>query len=231
LKATEYIDFTINRLPKGYIFTYGDFNDYVNSKEAIIKALNRMVASGKIAKVAKGKFYKPEKTVFGVLNPNKEQVVKDLLEKNGKLIGYLTGTSVYNSLGLSTQVSNTLQIGRNDSKPPLQRGPYKVRFIAQKNTITKHNIPLLQLLDSIKYIKKIPDAAPNQSVKRLLALIAELNEDELATLLRLSMKYPPSTRAILGAIFDELGVGFGTQKLLESLNHTTTAHLHAPRNG
>lgn len=101
MKITEYITNSINRLPKGYIFTYADFIDNVInssqkpkslsiSKEAIIKALNRMVASGKIAKLSKGKYYKPEKTAFGILKPNQYQIVKDLLEDNGKVIGYIT---------------------------------------------------------------------------------------------------------------------------------------------
>jgi hypothetical protein len=41
----------------------------VNQKEAVIKALNRMVASGKIAKLSKGKYYKPENTPLATFNP------------------------------------------------------------------------------------------------------------------------------------------------------------------
>jgi hypothetical protein len=110
MKTAEYIAFTIDRLPKGYVFTYSDFTAEVNQKEAVIKALNRMVASGKIAKLSKGKYYKPENTPFGNLQPNQAQVVKDLLEENGKITGYLTGYSIYNQLGLTTQVSNTIHI-------------------------------------------------------------------------------------------------------------------------
>ena len=117
MKTSDYIAFTIDRLPKGYVFTYADFITDVNRREAIIKALNRMAASGKIAKVAKGKFYKPETTVFGKLQPNQAQVVKDLLEKDGKPIGYLTGYSIYNLLILTTQVSNAIQIGKNEIRP------------------------------------------------------------------------------------------------------------------
>lgn len=46
---------------------------------------------------------------------------KDLLEENGKIIGYLTGLSIYNQLGLTTQVSNTLQIGKNQIRPSFKR--------------------------------------------------------------------------------------------------------------
>ena len=84
MKVSEYIAFTIDRLSKGYVFTYADFTTEVNKKEAVIKALNRMVTSGKIAKLSKGKYYKPENTPFGNLLPNQAQVVKDLLEENGK---------------------------------------------------------------------------------------------------------------------------------------------------
>jgi len=166
MNVTDYIGSKIERLPKGYVFTYADFITEVNKKEAIIKALNRMVASGKIMKLAKGKYYKPETTPFVNLLPDQKQVVKDLLEENGKIIGYLTGYSIYNQLGLTTQVSSTIQIGRNQIRPNIKRERYTISFIKQKNIITKENIPLLQILDAIRNIKKIPDPSIELSCKR-----------------------------------------------------------------
>ena len=225
MKTSEYIVFTINRLPKGYVFTYADFITEVNKKEAIIKALNRMTASGKIVKLAKGKYYKPETTTFGNLQPNLYQIVKDLLEDNGKIAGYLTGYSIYNQLGLTTQVSSIIQIGRNEIRPSLIRERYTISFIRQKNTITKDNIPLLQLLDAIRYIKKIPDTTNGAAVKRLLAIISGLKESELRTLARLASKYPPATRALTGAMLQEVGEISMTEVLRKSLNPITTYKL------
>ncbi len=113
MKISEYIASTIGRLPKGYVFTYSDFDTEANKKEAVIKALNRLVKSGKIAKLSKGKYYKPESNPFGNLQPNQRQVVKDLLEDGNKIIGYLTGYSICNKFGLSSQVGNIIQIGKN----------------------------------------------------------------------------------------------------------------------
>ena len=81
----EYLAFTIDRLPKGYVFSYPDFVTEVNCKEIIIKTLNCMAASGKIVKLTKGKFYEPEITPLGISELNREQVVKDLLENDGKV--------------------------------------------------------------------------------------------------------------------------------------------------
>ena len=225
MKTVEYISFTIDRLPKGYVFTYAEFTTEVNKKEAVIKALNRMVESGKIAKLYKGKYYKPENTPFGNLQPNQAQVVKDLLEENGKTTGYLTCYSIYNQLGLTTQVSNTIQIGKNQIRPNFKRERYTISFVKQKNTITKENIPLLQLLDAIRYIKKIPDATIESSCKRFLAILKDLSEIEKSSLVRLALKYPPATRALLGALLDQFQKNDLTKPLLKSLNPITKYKL------
>ncbi len=225
MKTTEYITYIIDRFPNGYVFTYDDFYTDVNKKEAVIKALNRMVESGKIAKLAKGKYYKPENTPFGKLQPNQAQVVKDLLNDDGKNSGYLTGYSIYNQLGLTTQISNTIQIGKNQIRPSLKRDRYTISFVKQKNNITKENIPLLQILDAMRYIKKIPDTTLESSCKRFIAIIKELPEEKINSLVRLALKYPPSTRALLGAILDFLTNSVFTDKLLKSLNPITKYKL------
>lgn len=218
MKLIDKILVAIDRLPKGYVFTYTDFNSGVEQKEAVIKTLNRLVASGRINKLSKGKYYKPELTPFGQLLPKQNQIVKDLLEDDGKIIGYLTGYSIYNQLGLSTQVSNIIQIGKNEIRSSFKRAPYIISFIKQKNTITKENIPLLQILDSIRYIKKIPDTNIETACKRFIAIIKNLSEKDKLTITRLAMKYPPSSRALLGAILDETGNKNITEALYKSLN-------------
>jgi hypothetical protein len=230
MKTPEYIALTIDRLPKGYVFTYADFIAEVNKKEAVIKALNRMVKAGKIAKLSKGKYYKPEDTPFGMLQPNQAQVVKDLLEEDGKTVGYLTGFSIYNNLGLTTQVSNIIQIGKNQIRPNFKRERYFISFIRQKNTITKENIPLLQILDSIRYIKKIPDATIEASCKRLLSIIKNLSEKDKGTMVRLALKYPPVTKALLGALLEELKESSLIDPLYKSINPITKYKLKGAGN-
>jgi len=225
MRISEFIAFTINRLPKGYVFTYSNFTTEANQKEAVIKALNRMVASGKIAKLSKGKYYKPENTPFGDLQPQQTQVVKDLLEENGKITGYLTGYSIYNQLGLTTQVSNTIQIGKNQVRPSFKRERYIIAFVKQKKIITKENIPLLQVLDAIRYIKKIPDTSIEVSCKRLLAILKKFTAKEINTLVRLALKYPPATRALLGALLEQLQQIGATEPLFKSLNPITKYKL------
>ncbi len=222
MKPTEYIKNNIDRFPNGYVFTYSDFNEGVKNKEALAKALNRLAASGRIVKLAKGRYYKPVQSPFGELPPDQNQVVKDLLKRSGKVIGYLTGLSIYNSPGLTTQIGNIIQIGRNEVRSSFKRGRYTISFVKQKNRITKKNIPLLQLLDGLHFIKKIPDSSIQISCEILQNLIANLSEKEQKTTVRLAMKYQPSTRALLGAMLCDLGRDDITKKLKKSLNPLTS---------
>jgi predicted transcriptional regulator of viral defense system len=221
MKVADYVNDKVNRFKEGYVFTYTNLNIPTDKADAGIKALNRMVKSGKLKKISKGRYYKPQKSVFGELRPDEYQIVKDLLEKDGKAIGYITGYSVFNRLSLTTQVSNTIQIGMNNEKNALTRGKYKIRFIKQTNQITKENIPLLQILDSIRFIKSIPDTNVNQSCIRIMQLIKDLSEKDLNRIKKLVIKYNASTRSLTGAMIETMDAKNEVKPILESLNPTT----------
>jgi hypothetical protein len=210
MKISDIVVNRINRFKAGYIFTYDDFDIPVENKSALKMALNRLVDSGKIIRLSKGRYYKPELSEFGALRPQEYQVVKDLLEEDNKVIGYLTGVSAFNNLGLTSQVSNTIQIGANIHRKPRRRGKYSIRFILQKNTISKENIYLLQILDSIRFITR--------SCELIINLVRKLNASELLTLTRLALKYNPGAKALAGAIIDQVSDPGITGQLLDSLN-------------
>lgn len=229
MKATEQIEVFINRLSEGQTFSYRDLGLDTSKREAVIKYLNRLASKNKIKKLAKGKFYKPINSRFGTLAPSQDQIVKDLLEKNGKTIGYLTGYSAYNELGLSSQISTVIQIGKSETRAAFSRGIYKIHLIKQKNKITKKNIPLLKILDTIRFIKSIPGSTIEESCLRLIAIIKGLPDPELTSIIKLAMAYPPATRALLGAIIEKTKKNINTEILLKSLNPISSYKLSVTR--
>jgi hypothetical protein len=188
------------------------------NREAIIKALNRLTEKGILHKLSKGKFYKPFLSEYGKLGPDLNEIVKDLLEQNGEPIGYLTGFSIFNKMQLTTQLSNTIQIGRNSFKPTIKRGIYTIQFVLQKNIITKENIEKLQVLDCLKMIKGIPDTTKDNSLHVIGKIIRKYKKANRDILIQLAMKYPASTRALLGMIFEEEKIMGPLDKIRETLN-------------
>jgi predicted transcriptional regulator of viral defense system len=213
---------TIGRFPMGFVFTSSDFPIEVNRLKAVNKVINVLVAQGKIRRLSKGRFYKPQIGKFGELHPDTYQIVKDLIEKNGKTIGYLTGYSVFNDLGLTTQIPASLRIATKKEKKSITRGIYRISFVKQENTITKENIPLLQLLDCLRFFKEIPDTMPDNACKRLLTLFKALSPTQIATVKKLALKYNPATIAFLGAILETIDADEDTTALFNALNPMTT---------
>ena len=219
---TREVQKRIENFQPDYVFTYQDLNLPIERSESVIKMLNRLVAEGVIAKISKGRFYKPKRSIFGVLKPKQEEIVKDLLEKDGEVIGYITGYSVFNRLGLTTQVPNIIQIGTNVRKNKKVRGIFTISFVMQSNFITKENIPLLQLLDVIKFIKEIPDTTISQSCKRIIAIIQDLNKKDRDNLLVLAEKYPPVGACLTWSDIENI---YGTNKALSIMEYTKSSYL------
>ena len=55
----------------------------------------------------------------------------------------------------------------------------------------------------------------------MLSLIKEQSDKGKTTLVRLAQKYPPATRALLGALLDEIGLAAISEPLYKSLNPIT----------
>lgn len=204
------------------VFTIEDLGFPMDWWENVRVKLGRMVKAGLIEKVGRGKYYRPKTSVFGNIEPLPNEMVKDLMYSNGVLSGYVTGYSVWNQMGLTSQISNIIIIGTSRRRDALKRGNYEIRFIMQPNKITSDSIPLLQILDSLKLIKRIPDTTVDQSVRIIKKYIADLDENRLSSLVKLAMKYPPRVRALLGAILESIGNNQYLGKLKQSLNPTST---------
>ncbi len=226
MNISELVENKINRFKTGYVFTYDDLEIPVNKTSALKKALSRMAESGRIVRLSKGRYYKPEVGITGLLKPDEYQIVRDLLEDNGRIIGYLTGINTFNKLGLTTQLSNIIQIGTNNDKKPVKRGKYIIRFIRQKNKIKRENIYLLQILDSIRFIKRIPDTDINQSCERIKGIIRHLSDEKRDYLVKLTMKYNPATRALAGAILEFIKGEAYVEGLYKSLRGSTNFKLN-----
>ena len=222
MKTTDFITDKINRLPIGFVFTYDDLKIEVNKVDAVTKALGRLVKEGKIRKLSPGRFYKARTTDFGELKPDIYQVVKDLLEENGKILGYLTGYYTYNMLKMTTQVPSIIQIGSLELKKGLTRGIYKIRFIKQPNRITKENITLLQILDSVRNIKEIPDTTVDKACLILNSTIKKISPEDRSRFVKLALKYNPATRALTGAILENIADSNSVDSLYKSLNPSSS---------
>ncbi|MBQ0119247.1 MAG: hypothetical protein KBS42_05740, partial [Bacteroidales bacterium] len=213
----------INRFRTGYVFTPSVFYDIVNNPVQVSRILRQLVQEGTIRKVSKGHFDRPKQTIFGVMAPSEDWMLQEFLMDGKTIIGYISGAQAFASLGLTTQISGNYTIGSNTYRRAVRRGMITIRFVLQQNTLTRENIPLLQILDAIRFIREIPACTPVEACTILRQQIQNKDAASRRQLATLALKYTPYVRAIVGAMLDETDTN--TTALYRSLNIASTYRI------
>lgn len=208
----------ISRLPDGTTFKYQQLNIEPPEFEAAAKAIERLVAKGSIRRISKGVFYKPKMSVFGELKPSESEILKLHLFDKGKRVAYITGTALYNKLGLTTQVPNDLKIASRVKRIKVSSGRVKASPVKSYVDVNDGNYELLGLLDALKDFKKIADLDKSSAIKILSTRLRALTPLQTRQILRYSLSYPPRVRAFLGALLESLQSSADLDDFRKSIN-------------
>ncbi len=162
----------------------------IAQKEAVVrKAVNvnmaRLEKSGQVARIAKGVYCRQVPTAFGHYAPNRETVFcKQLLYNEDKIIGYETGLSALNRIGLVSQMPRQRYIATNLYTKKAPAG-IQVEIRKPPVLVDDTNYRYLQLLDMIKEIDDAPIDTPKPvQVIRGAAEELALNTDLLILMAR-----------------------------------------------
>ena len=221
MNVAKKIEETLKTIREGKTFTYEQLSIDKKNYQTAAKAIERLIKKGIIKRVSPGQFFKPKNTIFGEILPNEEEILKPYLFKNGKRIGYISGNYLYNKLGLTTQIPQIIKIASREKEIKVNKANLKIKPAKSYVDVTNKNFQYLEILDVIKDFGKIPDLNIKSGIRILLNLLLKLNQDEIERLIKYSLKYPPRTRALLGALLEQNGEKDKLEKLQESLNPLT----------
>ena len=228
-KSTTARQKMLNRLQKlepGSLVRYDDFASLGIAPGTVAVNLSRLRKEGVVQQVTKGTYRLPLQSRFGPVPVSEQQVLQVLLQApNKKLRGYPTGVAAFNLLGLTTQVAQEIQIATSRPGRPKKVGNVRVRFVRSRGEVKPEEVKLCQLLDALRQIKRLPDTSPAKALLRLREQVRQLLPANKTTLVRLAQEYNPATRALLGAILEELGENKLIPKLKSGLNPLTTYKL------
>jgi hypothetical protein len=208
----------INNLAEGVAFRYEQLSIEPQEYIAATKAIERLIRKGVIKRLSTGLFYKPKKTVFGELKPGEDEILKSYLVEKGKRIAYVTGSALYNRMGLTTQISNTIKIASRDKRITVARGNVSATPIKSYVDVSEKNFYLLELLDALKDFNKIADLDKASAIKIISNKLIILNPAEIKLLIKCCFAYPPRVRAFLGALLESMNVSTDLMPLKRSIN-------------
>lgn len=220
MRIKPLVEKEITQFEPGKVFTYRDLTPFISNPETTVKAIGRLVESGDIKRFAKGQFYRPKQGLFGEMMLSDTEKLKIFLYQNGKRKGYVTGASLYNRLGLTTQIPKTITIASDKSPQRKDLGTVEVKLVKAKAPVTESNREYLEILDVLSDIKKIPDSSPSTVIKVIADRLKGFKKDDLYELINLARFYSPVTRALLGLLTEKVNKGLA-ENLKKQLNPTT----------
>ncbi|MDR7371096.1 DUF6088 family protein [Flavobacterium aquidurense] len=222
MTVTNKIERKIEQIAPGEVFGYNTFGLASNEVLAGAKALGRLKERGVIKRARKGYYYKPKLSVFGEQKPREDVLLKLYLFDNNKQTAYITGTRLYNRLGLTTQVPSSIRIASLDRQIKGKVGNLVIKPARSYVRVTSENVRYLEILDVIKDFNTIPDLQKKDGLAYLKKTIRNLNNIEIKKLIAYGISYPPKVRALLGALLEEYyNDGGDLKKLRNSLNVTS----------
>ncbi len=218
MSIAKKIEQSLIDIKEGETFTYEQLSIEKDEYQTAAKAIERLIKKGLIKRISPGIFYKPKKTVFGELLPNNEEILKPYLFNNGKRVAYITGIYLYNKLGLTTQIPQIIKIASKKKEIKVNKTNLKIKPAKSYVEVTNRNFPYLEILDAIKDFNKIPDLDIENGIKVLLNILKKMTKKDIEKLVNYSLSYPPRTRALLGAMLEEIDKKSNLKKLQDSLN-------------
>lgn len=220
MRIKPLVEKEITQFEPGKVFTYKDLTPFISNPETTVKAICRLVENGDIKRFSKGQFYRPKQGLFGEMKLSDTEKLKIFLYQDGERKGYVTGISLYNRLGLTTQIPKTITIASDKSPQRKDLGTVEVKLVKAKAPVTESNREYLEILDVLSDIKKIPDSSPSTVIKVIADKLKRFKKDDLYELIYLARFYSPVTRALLGLLTEKVNKDLAAN-IKKQLNPTT----------
>ncbi|TPE41064.1 DUF6088 family protein [Pontibacter mangrovi] len=225
MNITAKIEYEINKLQEGTTFKYQQLGIDRGKYNAAAKAIERFIKKGVIKRLTTGVFYKPKQSVFGELRPREEELLKPYLFQGKKRIAYITGGSLYNRMGLTTQVPQAIKVASKAKRVTTKIGKIQVKPVKSYVDVNNENYYLLEILDALKDFKTIPDLDRKSAIILLKNEVSKLTDNDRSKTVQYALQYPPRVQALLGAILEFSGERNSAEILKNSLNPLTSYKL------
>ena len=167
------------------------------TEAAYYKMVERLCHEGLISKIAKGTYYKPKMTKYGAVPLSNHDIISFFTQQNkGMEIGY----TMYNQLGLTTQVSKEIQLLSSNlsGKTKRLRDVYVTYADIEFNEENKKMIQMLEILQNYRQIQDIRHSAALDYFQAFSAEYSDCTFEDVISCLN----YKKSTIAFLREILN-----------------------------
>lgn len=194
------------------------------SEETYYQTLSRMCKAGSLCRIAKGTYYRPKTSKYGIVPPSQKEIVAAFTEPDkGTVVGY----SLYNSLKLTTQVAKTVEV--LSSRMEQQTKTISNVFLQFCDLVYTPEVKrTLHVLEVLQNFGEIQDLNYRQFLSFCEQFAHEYDASALEQVIQ-KMRYQKKTISFLRNILNHYGVENNLNKYLSALSeykHPTMEEIY-----
>ena len=213
---TKRIEATIEQEPVNRIFkasTLYKTKFYDLPELSYYKTLERMSKQGSVVHLAKGLYYRPKKSRFGVV-PISENEIVDYYTKDNQ--GLVIGYRLYNQKGLTTQISKKVEV-LSSALTEQKKIINNIHVKWCEEIISQDNIPIIEALEILQNYNKIEDINHLAFASYMKIFILNYSDRITVNVLK-NRVYKKSTIAFLRNFLDYFNIKHSLNQFLSSLS-------------
>lgn len=195
------------------------------TESAYYKTLERLCKAGELCKIAKGTYYRPRVSKYGIVPPSQKEIVSAFTEPDkGTVVGY----SLYNRLKLTTQVSKNVEVFSS----ALEQQTKNISNVLLQfcNLVYTPEVKgMIHMMEVLQNFSEIQDLDYTQFIKFSEQFSSSYSDEVFAQVCQ-EMKYQKKTISFLRNILIHYSVPNNLGRYLSSLSeykHPTMEEIYA----
>lgn len=183
------------------------------SEEAYYQTLVRMCKVGTLCRIAKGTYYRPKTSKYGIVPPSQNEIIAAFTEHDrGVVVGY----SLYNKLKLTTQIPQKVEVLSSQIEQQTKTiGNVRLKFCdLVYNSESKDMIQLLEVLQNFSDIQDMN----YQQFRSVCQNRVSKYDDNVFEQVNQQLRYQKRTISFLRMILEHYGIKNDLSKHLSALS-------------
>lgn len=216
MKTRQLVEDVINEYSPNEIFfagrLYKERLSEILTEAAYYKILERMCNSHTLLNIARGIYCRPEITPYGLLGPSEAQILKAFTDNDS---GIIVGYTLYNHLGLTTQVSKRTEVFSHN----LEQDTKTIGSICVSRHRLDYSKPVsdtVAMLEVLKHFNEIQDMNYKIFIEYAKEFANNYRQD-VFEYVSAEIKYQKRTIAFLREILNYYGISNNLSKHLSAL--------------
>ncbi len=184
------------------------------SETAYYKALERLCTQGVLIRLARGLYYRPAESRFGIVPISESEIIDHYIgSERGVVIGY----RLYNRLGLTTQVGKQVQI-LSSALDGEQKSIGNIHVINCNLPFSDKAVSVIETMEVLQNYRQIEDISKSALASYMESFAATYSDGDCILILK-SKRYKKSTIAFLASFLDYHGIKNSLHHFLSSLSN------------